>query len=117
GAERTLLLEAEVAALRARLDLAAALRARPPAVALLEEVARRLPDEAWLTEFRLTGDQLLLTGFAARADGLVGLLDASPLLREVRFTAPVTRDRPEAPERFQLAMRVAAAAPVREARR
>ena len=65
-----------------------------------------LPDEAWLTELRLTGDQLVIAGFAARADGLIGLLDASPMLQEVRFAAPVTRDRPEAPERFQVAMRV-----------
>src|SRR3712207_8701879 len=50
---------------------------------VLDEVARLLPDEAWLTEFRLTGDQLVVAGFAARADALLGLLDASPMLREV----------------------------------
>ncbi len=108
-AERVLALEAEAAALRARLALAAEIRGgRPAAVAVLDEVARLLPDEAWLTEFRLVGDQLVVSGFAARADGLLGLLDASPMLQEVRFAAPVTRDRPDAPERFQVAMRVAA---------
>ncbi|MBD0271258.1 MAG: PilN domain-containing protein, partial [Acetobacteraceae bacterium] len=102
-----LALEAEAAALRARFALAAEIRGgRPSAVAVLDEVARLLPDESWLTEFRLTGDQLTVAGFAARADGLIGLLDASPMLREVRFAAPVTRDRPDAPERFQVAMRV-----------
>jgi general secretion pathway protein L len=106
GAEQVLALEAEAASLRTRLALAADIRGgRPAAVAVLEEVARLLPDEAWLTEFRLTGDQVVVAGFAARADSLLGLLDASPMLREVRFAAPVTRDRPDAPERFQVAMR------------
>lgn len=117
-AERALALEAETDTLRARLALVAELRnGRPAAVAVLDEVARLLPDEVWLTEFRLAGDQLALAGFAARADGLIGLLDASPMLRDVRFAAPVTRDRPDAPERFQVAMRVAvpAAAAVRAA--
>lgn len=118
-AERVMALEAESASLRARLTLAADIRGgRPSAVAVLDEVARLLPDESWLTEFRLAGDQLVLTGFAARADGLLSLLDASPMLREVRFAAPVTRDRPDAPERFQVAMRVVPAnAPTRTAAR
>lgn len=117
-AERVLALDTEAAALRARFALAAEIRGgRPPAGAVLDEVARLLPDEAWLTEFRLTGEQLVIAGFAARADGLIGLLDASSMLREVRFAAPVTRDRPDAPERFQVAMRVVipAAAVVRAA--
>ena len=111
GAERVLALEADAAALRARLALAADIRGgRPAAVLVLDEVARLLPDEAWLTEFRLAGDRLTVAGFAARADGLLGLLDSSPMLREVRFAAPVTRDRPDAPERFHVAMRVVAPA-------
>ena len=118
-AERVLALETEAASLRTRLALAAEMRSgRPAAVAVLDEVARLLPDEAWLTEFRLTGDQLVVAGFAARADALLGLLDASPMLREVRFAAPVTRDRPDAPERFQVAMRtVPPAAVIRTAER
>jgi hypothetical protein len=39
------------------------------------------------------------------------------MLREVRFAAPVTRDRPDAPERFQVAMRVVPAAAVPTAAR
>jgi len=105
-------LEGEAAALRARLALAAELRgARPAAVAVLEEVARRLPDEVWLTEWRLLGDQLILTGFAARSDGLLELLHASPLFAEVRFAAPLTRDRRDSADRFQIALRVVAPPP------
>ncbi|MBV1800140.1 PilN domain-containing protein [Siccirubricoccus sp. G192] len=121
AAGQVLALEERAAALRARLDLAAALRGdRPAAVVLLEELAERLPDEVWLSELRLTGDQLSLTGFAARADGLLELLHASPMLREVRFSAPVTRERRETAERFQIALRLvvpAAADPLRTAGR
>jgi general secretion pathway protein L len=104
-------LEAEVAALRSRISAAAALRARPPAIAVLEEVARRLPDGAWLTEFRLAGDRLILTGQATAPDALIGQLGAAPAFREVRFAAPVTRGGREGGERVQLSLRVAALEP------
>ncbi|MGG5811778.1 PilN domain-containing protein [Falsiroseomonas sp. CW058] len=105
AATRAQALEAEVAELRARLAAAAGLRARPPAVAVLEEAARRLPDGAWLTELRLSGEALVLTGHAAAPDALVAQLGASPLFREVRFAAPVTRGG-EAADRVQLSLRV-----------
>lgn len=111
AAERVMALEAETAALRTRLAAAAELRGgRPPGIAIIEELALRLPDDVWLTELRLVGDQLLLSGFAARADALLELLDASAMFQQSRFTAPVTRGSNEAAERFQVALRVAPAA-------
>jgi general secretion pathway protein L len=103
-------LEREVVALRRWLDEAAALRGRPPAVAVLEEAARRLPDGAWLTELRLDGDALRLTGHAAAPDALIAQLGAAPIFREVRFAAPVLRGA-EGADRVQLALRVAAPPP------
>lgn len=108
AAARAEALEAEAAALRSRLAAAAALRARPPAVAVLEEVAQRLPDGAWLTELRLTGEALMLTGHAAAPDALIGMLGASPIFQEVRFAAPVTRGGREGADRVQIALRVTA---------
>lgn len=107
AAERVLRLEAEVEAARGRLAAALGLRSgRPAAVAVLEELAQRLPDDAWLTELRLTGDQLSISGFAARSDTLLEVLDASPIFREVRFAAPVTRGQRDTADRFQLGLRV-----------
>ncbi|MFZ6764875.1 PilN domain-containing protein [Pseudoroseomonas sp. WGS1072] len=109
GAERILALEAGNQALRERLSAAAALRGgRPAAVAVLEQVAALLPDDAWLTEFRLAGDQLLLTGFAARSDALLGQLDAAPGFRNPRFAAPVTRGPRDPADRFQVALTLVA---------
>ncbi|MBP0444545.1 PilN domain-containing protein [Roseomonas sp. SSH11] len=106
-AESVLALEAGVAALRTRLAAAAALRGgRPASLVIIEEVAQRLPDDVWLTELRLTGDQLLLSGFAARSDALLEQLDGSGILRDVRFAAPVTRGQRDTTDRFQVALRV-----------
>jgi general secretion pathway protein L len=107
AAHRVLALEAEAQALRERHAAAAELRGgRPAAVLVLEEVARLLPDDAWLTELRLTGDMLALTGFAAGTELLLETLDASPFLGEPRFSAPVTRGPRDPAERFQLLLRV-----------
>jgi len=107
AAERVLTLQAGVDEARGRLSAAMALRSgRPAAVAVLEDLTQRLPDDAWLTELRLTGSQLSVSGFAARPDALLEVLDASPILREVRFAAPLTRGPRDTADRFQLAMRV-----------
>jgi general secretion pathway protein L len=108
AAERVLALEAEAAALRTRLAAAAELRGgRPPAAGVLEELARRLPDGAWLTELRLAGDALALVGFAApRSDALLETLQAAPMFRDARFAAPVTRAAREGADRFQIGLRV-----------
>jgi general secretion pathway protein L len=107
-AEAAQALEAEAAVLRERLAVAARMRSgRPLAIAVLDEVAHRLPDDAWLVELRLSGDVLVLTGFAARGDGLLQMLDASPLFREVRFTAAVTRVPRDTADRVQVTLRIA----------
>ncbi|MBO1075011.1 PilN domain-containing protein [Roseomonas marmotae] len=110
AAERVLALESETAGLRARLAAATELRgARPPAVAILEELAQRLPDDVWLTELRLSEDQLLLSGFAVRSDRLLEMLDGAGNFHQARFTAPVTRGARDPADRFQIALRVAPA--------
>ncbi|MBB5693059.1 PilN domain-containing protein [Muricoccus pecuniae] len=106
-AERVLALEADTAGLRARLAAAAQLRGgRPASVAIVEELAGILPDDVWLSELRLTGDQLTVSGFATRSDALLETLDASAIFSEVRFAAPVTRAQREAADRFRIGLRV-----------
>lgn len=81
----------------------------PLVVALLDELTRRIPDDIWLTQIRLQGDQLVLSGQAPSASVLIGLLEESPMLSQVRFTSPVTPDPKLGLERFNLSATVAQA--------
>lgn len=112
---------ADLPELRGRLELlrreaglaAERLRAAPSALAVLEELSRALPDEAFLSELELAGDRLRIAGFATSASPLVPLLEALPALEDVRFQAPSSKTVVAAAgggrrevERFVLAARV-----------
>ncbi len=73
---------------------------------VLREVTHRLPDSAWLTDFRLVDDKLELSGFASGAAALIDALSSAPQFSEVAFSAPVTRDDREAKEHFVLSLKV-----------
>ena len=112
---------ADLGELRERLEalrreaglLAQKLAAAPSALAVLEELSRALPDDAFLSELELSGDRLRIGGFAASASPLVPLLEQLPALEDVRFQAPSSKTIVEDPElgrreveRFVLAARV-----------
>ncbi len=86
-------------------------RAHRPGLTLeiVDALTKLLPDSARLTELRLTGDAIELTGFASDAPGLIAKVEASKLFKEVKFRSPVMR-RPELnKDRFELSMRLEAA--------
>jgi general secretion pathway protein L len=80
----------------------------PTAAALLNEVTERLPDDTWLIQWRLHGEQLALSGFSPKASSLIAELEDSELLSEVRFASPVTVDPRVERERFNLSAVVTA---------
>lgn len=69
---------------------------------LLHEITRLLPDDTWIIRARLQGDKLSLSGYSATAPALIGSLEGSTGLAEVRFSSPVTLDRRVGVERFDL---------------
>jgi general secretion pathway protein L len=69
---------------------------------LLHEVTRLLPDNTWLTRTRLQGDKLSLSGYSVTASALIGFLENSNRLAEVRFSSPVTLDARVGLERFDV---------------
>ena len=79
----------------------------PLATELLDEITRLLPDDTWVSQFRLQGDQLSLSGYSPAASTLIGKLEDSPVLAQVRFAAPVTLDPKLGMERFNLLALVA----------
>jgi general secretion pathway protein L len=86
-------------------------------VAVWEELTRRLPDTAWLTNLRVENDTLWIDGYARSASELVSVIAASPMFSGVALSAPVVREEGRASERFQIRMKIesTAASGVRKA--
>ncbi len=78
-------------------------RGRQP-LEVLDEVAKRLPADAWLNLFTLRKNQIELAGAAKSASNLVSLFQASPQFEEVKFNGALTEDS-SGMERFRLEMR------------
>lgn len=58
---------------------------------VLRELTELIPTDAWLQSLAMDRQGLELTGQATAASQLIPLLDGSPSLERVEFTAPVTR--------------------------
>jgi general secretion pathway protein L len=75
---------------------------QPASVELLEELSHRLPNDTWLFRLEVRDQRVHLQGVSTRASSLIGELEASPLLENVRFASPVTQDGASGRERFHL---------------
>jgi general secretion pathway protein L len=81
-------------------------------IEILEELAKLLPSTVWIWNFKYTGKEMEISGFADSASDLISLLDKSPLFERVEFLAPVTKDREKRDgvdkerERFKIKVRM-----------
>lgn len=78
-------------------------RESSPVVAVLEDVARVLPDDTWVQQFDLKGKEMLIQGETASSSKLVGLFEQAKTLHDASFRAPLTKGQGANSERFQLA--------------
>jgi general secretion pathway protein L len=102
-------IDQQIAALSATLTSPQARRAGTVgALELLDGLARALPDDAYLTGLGWSGDEIVISGLAADASALIGQLEASPVLSEVRYSAPIARDPRLGRDRFVLTARTTA---------
>ncbi len=60
---------------------------------VLEELTKILPDTVWIWNFKYSGKEIEISGFADSASNLIPLIDKSPLFEKVEFLAPVTKER------------------------
>ncbi len=85
---------------------AAAVRARKaqviPAVVLVNELTRLLPDDTYLSELRIADGAIELSGFARRASSLIATLEQGEFFSDAALTAPVIFDSNADRERFNL---------------
>jgi general secretion pathway protein L len=103
-----------VSSLRRQLDeltrqanfLAEAKTASPVLVQVLNELTRLLPDGTWLHQLELNGKEVVMQGESPASSAIIGLIEASPLFRNVTYRSPVTQNRVTGAERFNLAAEV-----------
>ncbi len=92
---------------------------RRPTVTVIDDLARSLPDDSWLTSLHIEGQTVDLFGFSKSTTALVQTLQAdamhAPGRGEVRLTAPITFDTGRKAEQFSLRQSLAAGAPDRAA--
>lgn len=76
--------------------------ARPLTVAVLDELARRLPDSTSLEKAAIEGDRVLLIGLSSEASALVGQLSGSTLWRAPALAGALQNDPRTRADRFTL---------------
>jgi Tfp pilus assembly protein PilN len=85
-------LSAEVAQKRRLLETVQSIeKADVRPLPIMRELTERLPQDAWLRTLSMDKLGLEITGQAAAANQLIPLLESSPSLVRVEFTAPVTK--------------------------
>jgi general secretion pathway protein L len=74
------------------------------AVDILRELTQVIPDNTWVTEFRLMDKGIQLTGYAESASELIPLLEESPLFEDVAFRSAITKDAKQNKYRFVIGL-------------
>jgi general secretion pathway protein L len=78
---------------------------------LLDALTEQLDDQTWLEGFDLRDGRLTLRGVSTSAATLIETLEATPLLRDVRFDAAITRARRSEGDRFNISAQLEAPSP------
>ena len=74
--------------------------------AALEELTRLLPDTAWVTDLKMDGATVDISGLASSAATLVPILERSALFVDATPTAPLMFDQLEDKDRFSIRVRI-----------
>lgn len=81
-------------------------RDTPPVTGTLDVLTRLLPDDVWLIQFSLSGNNAQAAGYAMAASALIGLIDGAEHFSAPRYLSAVTLDTTIGLERFNLAFTV-----------
>jgi len=87
--------------------------ARPMAVAVIDELTRRLPDTTYLEKLSIEDDRLTLIGLSREAPALIGRLQGSRLWSSPALTGALQPDPASGRDRFTLTAELVGAAPAR----
>ena len=111
-------LETEVASLRAEAETVLALqrqledslqaanflaerrRRQPVVIQVLDEISRILPDDMWINQMQVRGDELMMMGLADGSQRLIEIINESTLLSDAEFRGAINVDPATGQERF-----------------
>lgn len=74
----------------------------PSSVVALEALSALLPDDTYVTEFRIDGEKLQIVGMTSDAPSLIRLIEQSPHFAHATFFAPTTRSPGTTKEQFHI---------------
>jgi general secretion pathway protein L len=87
-------------------------RERLTASRLLLDTTHILPDDTWLSEWQLSGNEVQLAGYTQSASSLVELLERSKVFKDTTFQSPTVQDGQHGGrERFHFSTRIVDDAP------
>jgi general secretion pathway protein L len=69
-------------------------------IQVLDEVSRVLPDDMWINQLQVRGNELTLMGLADGSSRLIEIINASPLLDDAAFRGSINVDPATGKERF-----------------
>ena len=78
----------------------------PSSVIALEALSALLPDDTYVTEFRIDGEKLQIVGMTSDAPSLIGLIEQSPHFAHATFFAPTTRSPGTTKEQFHIELHI-----------
>jgi general secretion pathway protein L len=72
----------------------------PTKIRLLNELTRIVPDDTWLARVQILGTTIRVHGESEGASSLIGLIEASEIFSDARFSSPVTKNPRTSNDRF-----------------
>ncbi len=107
-------IQSEVSLLEKKRDFLKGVRESDITLEILAELAKILPKDAWLTtlnykgfdikERKITGGELLISGFASSSSNLIPILENSPFFKEVEFVGTIKKKKEK--EQFKLTAKI-----------
>jgi len=74
----------------------------PSSTIALEALSKILPDDTYVSEFRIDGNKLQITGVSRNAPLLIRLIEQSPHFTRATFFAPTTRVQADTGDQFHI---------------
>ena len=77
-----------------------------PATVALEELTHVLPDDTWVQQLDIKGNEMVIQGETASSVRLIGLFEQSDTFYDASFRSPLTKGQANGTERYQLALQM-----------